>query len=552
MTNADHPLQRYKIGKKIGTGGMASVFLAHDTVLKRDVALKMVHPHLLHQQETLRRFSNEAQAIATLSHENIVRIFDFGETRSRPFIVMEYVEGITLEALIAREGTIPPFAVIEIALQILSGLACAHENGICHRDIKPGNIMIDIAGRLRITDFGIAYFVNAESVTMTGSFIGSPHYVSPEQVSNSPVRATTDIFSLGIVLYQCCTGCIPFNAETPHGVIHAILTEDPPDLQANNRPVLFCLAECIEWFLTKDPARRPGADEAAARLRKICTEETVAAGRERLSRFIADSPEERLREGEELFALYRKKACDAMAAHRPAEGFRSFEQASRFGTLSGEDEKLMKKMSRRKLIRGRIALAGTVVTGIVLVLVCIAGAVRSMRSGKVTEESDPQMDRITTAGDLRLPSPENGVIGPDTIPAVPAPVIENTENPLHPASDRTVYGREKKPGATLVREETVPAVTPSDSPADRQANHFPPAGFLRLLTNPPWVTIYIDGVERGMTPKVSVVPLACGRHILRLAKRQFSEWTDTVVVAAAETTLVRIRLLSLEEETRAP
>ncbi len=155
------------------------MFLADDTSLKREVAVKMLHPHLLQNEKTIKRFTNEARTVAALSHENIIKIFDFGGAGLRPFIVMEYVKGITLQELIDRHITLPDIITIEIALQTLSGLICAHEKGIYHRDIKPGNILIDYKGLVKITDFGIAFLVNEESLTLTGSFLGSPHYTSP-------------------------------------------------------------------------------------------------------------------------------------------------------------------------------------------------------------------------------------------------------------------------------------------------------------------------------------------------------------------------------------
>ncbi len=181
---------------------MASVFLATDTKLDSQVALKKIHPHLLNQKETIIRFTNEAKAIAQLSHENIIKIFDYGGSDSQPFLVMEYVNGTTLQKILENHNRLPDLVTAEIAFQVASGLLCAHNRGIFHRDIKPANILFSDDGYLRITDFGIAYLVNSESITMTGAFLGSPHYISPEQAEGRKVKGTTDIFSLGIILYQ--------------------------------------------------------------------------------------------------------------------------------------------------------------------------------------------------------------------------------------------------------------------------------------------------------------------------------------------------------------
>ncbi|MBN1759521.1 MAG: serine/threonine protein kinase [Chitinispirillaceae bacterium] len=519
---------------------MASVFLAHDTVLGRDIALKMVHPHLLHQPETLKRFSNEAQAIATLSHEHIIRIFDYGEVGSRPFIVMEYVDGITLEDLIEREGILPPVTIIEIALQILSGLRCAHEKGIYHRDIKPANIIIAADGNLRITDFGIAYLVNAESVTMTGSFIGSPHYISPEQVSNKPVTGTTDIFSLGIVLYRCCTGIMPFYADTPHGVIHAVLTGSPPEPPAGAHGLLLGLIDCIEWFLIKDPAMRPGANEAIARLAGLYKDLSVSTGEKRLAAFVHNPTTERVAETEALFNHFRDNARQSIKARRFAEGMRLFEQASRFGTVSVEDRKVLERIERRSKV-----LRGLLVAAIALPVAAVVLGVLFFAVGK------PERDHQATNGE-RIP----GSV-PDTVVPIIEKKKENASDtitmiPLSQHAAVTALAARRDTFAAGIHNRT-PENTPyhpvkaskkpeKDTLIDRSVT--PGTGFIRCVTNPPWVAVVVDGIERGTTPTVGVIPLSSGRHELKLIKRMFGEWTDSVEVAAAETTLVRVRLKS--------
>lgn len=523
---------------------MASVFLAFDTVLGREVALKMVHPHLLHLPETLRRFSNEAQAIATLSHEHIVGIYDYGEYRSRPFIVMEYINGVTLEELIEREGAVPPLAAIAIALQICSGLLCAHEKGIYHRDIKPANIIVDTGGSLRITDFGIAYLVNNDSVTVTGSFIGSPHYISPEQVSNRPVEGTTDIFSLGILLYRCCTGELPFCADTPHGVIHAICTADPPDPLVSNSHILFDLVDCVEWFLTKDPAQRPGAKSAFYRLHKLSDNLGLGTGKERLAAFIANGGAERTEEEQALHELFRNRAHEAIKQRRFANALRLFEQAARFGKLPPEDRKRIRAITRRT-VAVRTAATGTAmfagVAAVVLLLLTINGK---------REQRDP-----TPVAEIR------------TVPAIRTDTFSVVDNRLVPQlSDSS--------GGTHAAAVTAPSPHPVQHPkmvtldagntkvlsmhdsagvsAGRDPDTLHRPGFLHCVTNPPWVRIIVDGIERGVTPTVAVVPLTGGRHAVRLMKRQFRDWIDSVDIVPAETTSVRIRLEVPGKEAEGP
>ncbi|MBN1576349.1 MAG: serine/threonine protein kinase [Chitinispirillaceae bacterium] len=541
--NLDNSLLRYKIRKKIGTGGMASVFLANDTLLNREVALKMVHPHLLHHPETMKRFANEARAIAALSHENIIKIFDFGEARSRPFLVMEYINGITLEALIAREGTIPNIVTIEIALQVLSGLICAHEKGVYHRDIKPGNILVDDRGCLHITDFGIAYLVNSESVTLTGSFLGSPHYISPEQVSNKTVSGTTDVFSLGIVLYQCLTGTAPFYADTPHGVINAILTVDPPCPGVKNSRILFWLSDIIESCLIKDSSKRPGSRELFIRLESTCRTESIRTGKDRIAAFVNNRAAARAAEVTEIFTLYRESALTALRRRHTATALRSFEQASLFGTLAASDRKLIDRVTRQSFIRRSIMIGSAAVLGTVLLILTAAFIFKlTLRSPRLP--ADPAMPQpIKTVGrdDVKPPSVPNRQL-PFVIP------IDTGSSASGSGAAATKNRRSFSPRAAEPSSPQPDKGTPAahDAPAP------PPAGFFKCFTNPPWVTIYIDDIERGTTPTLSAVPLSPGKHVLRLVKQQFAVIKDTVDIVPAETVLVRIRLTPERTEAVTP
>src|SRR5512136_2994196 len=206
-------VSHYRIIEKIGAGGMGDVYLAEDTELNRQVALKFLPLHLCQDAECRARFKREAQAAAKLDHPNIVSVFEVGEFQGRPFFSMQHVEGHSLKEVIAGK-TMPLDRVIEIGIQICDGLQAAHEQGITHRDIKPSNILIDSHGRARIVDFGLASVLGSEQLTKTGSTLGTIGYMSPEQVKGERVDHRTDLFSLGVVLYELITGHAPFKAET--------------------------------------------------------------------------------------------------------------------------------------------------------------------------------------------------------------------------------------------------------------------------------------------------------------------------------------------------
>ena len=210
---------RYRIVKPLGSGGMADVFLAHDDVLDRDVALKVMSARYASDEEFVERFKREAQSAAALSHPNIVSIFDRGEAEEGTYyIAMEYLPGGTLKDRILKRGALPPRTAAAVALQIAEALCAAHERDVVHRDIKPHNILITGAGDVKVTDFGIARAASSSTMTRTGHILGTAHYISPEQAMGEPVGPASDLYSLGVVLYEMLTGELPFDADTPLGI----------------------------------------------------------------------------------------------------------------------------------------------------------------------------------------------------------------------------------------------------------------------------------------------------------------------------------------------
>jgi class 3 adenylate cyclase/tRNA A-37 threonylcarbamoyl transferase component Bud32 len=212
---------RYRLIKRIGSGGMADVYLAYDEVLEREVAFKVLDRKHAENREAVERFRREAKSAASLSHDpNIVAIHDRGETQDGTYyLVMEYMEGGTLEDLIQQEGSLSPERATEVALQVAKALHVAHERGVIHRDIKPQNIILSKTGEAKVADFGIARAATATTMTQAGSVIGSVHYISPEQALGEPATPKSDLYSLGVVLYEMLTGELPYDAETPAGVV---------------------------------------------------------------------------------------------------------------------------------------------------------------------------------------------------------------------------------------------------------------------------------------------------------------------------------------------
>lgn len=248
---------RYKILDKIGSGGMANVYLAEDLILEREVAVKMMSLNFQEGEErdNLRRFQREALSTTELIHPNIVNIYDVGEGE-RPYIVMEYVNGMDLKKFIQENHPIPYNKVIKIMSQLLSGIAYAHANGIIHRDIKPHNILIDQEGTVKITDFGIAVALSQNSITQTNSILGSVQYISPEQARGNLVTKQSDIYSLGIVLYEMLTGTVPFEGESAVSVALKHFQAPIPSLREFDSRIPQPLENVVLKATAKEPKHR--------------------------------------------------------------------------------------------------------------------------------------------------------------------------------------------------------------------------------------------------------------------------------------------------------
>lgn len=247
---------RYQILETIGSGGMASVYKAYDVILNRNVAVKVLRPQFSDDDEFIRRFRREAQAATSLSHPNVVSIYDVGEEDDLYYIVMEYVEGPTLKQLIGQKGTISLTETVNIMKQISSAIAHAHENQIVHRDIKPHNILLSKKGEAKVTDFGIARAMASATITHTNTVMGSVHYLSPEQARGGIVNEKSDIYSLGIVLYEMLTGKVPFSGDTAVSIAIKHLQMDVPSPRQTNPTLPQSIENIVLKATTKDPFHR--------------------------------------------------------------------------------------------------------------------------------------------------------------------------------------------------------------------------------------------------------------------------------------------------------
>jgi serine/threonine-protein kinase len=277
---------RYRLDAQIGRGGMSTVYRAFDVVLERPVAIKLMHREIAADSDQLERFRREARSVAQLNHPHIVTVIDAGEESSAdgahpgsPYIVLEYVEGETLKDLIRREGPLEITQSIAYAIEISRALGAAHERHIVHRDVKPQNVLISAEGGAKITDFGIARTLTEEGLTMDGRVLGTTDYVSPEQALGQPVTGQSDLYSLGIVLYEMLTGAVPFRGDSPVAVAMKHVREDVPDVQALRPELSAATAAVLDRAVSKDVSRRyPDAASMARELEEVLAIETSRSG----------------------------------------------------------------------------------------------------------------------------------------------------------------------------------------------------------------------------------------------------------------------------------
>jgi eukaryotic-like serine/threonine-protein kinase len=270
---------RYRLESKLGSGGMSTVYLARDETLERWVAIKLLHREISDQPDQLERFRREARAVAQLSHPNVVAVIDAGEDGGFPFIVFEYVSGETLKQRIDRAGSLSLDEAAAYAIETGRGLAAAHAHKLVHRDVKPQNVLIDPEGRAKVTDFGIARSLESDGLTKTGRVLGTTDYVSPEQAMGHEVDARSDVYSLGVLLYEMLTGQPPFKAETVVGVAMKHVNDPMPDVQELRPDASAALARVVEKATQKDPrGRYPDMNAMLADLEAALEVEVARSG----------------------------------------------------------------------------------------------------------------------------------------------------------------------------------------------------------------------------------------------------------------------------------
>jgi serine/threonine-protein kinase len=271
--------ERFRLEEKIGAGGMSTVYRAFDETLERWVAIKLMHREISSDSDQLERFRREARAVASLNHPHVVTVIDFGEDDDHPYIVFEYVEGENLKDRLRRAGRLPVPEAVAYAIEIGRALECAHSNKLVHRDVKPQNVLIDAEGRAKVTDFGIARSLEAEGLTATGRVLGTTDYVAPEQALGEETTAQSDVYSLGICLFEMLTGDVPYKAESQVAVAMKHVKDPLPDIRMRRPEISAALASVVEIACSKETVNRyKSAHEMVHELEQALVIETSRSG----------------------------------------------------------------------------------------------------------------------------------------------------------------------------------------------------------------------------------------------------------------------------------
>ncbi|ETY74541.1 Stk1 family PASTA domain-containing Ser/Thr kinase [Lactiplantibacillus fabifermentans] len=364
---------RYRIVRSLGEGGMANVYLAHDLILDRDVAVKLLRLDLRDDPKTIKRFQREALATTELVHPHIVSLYDVGEENGMQYLVMEYVKGMDLKNYIKKNFPLPLQQVIDIMEQILSAVATAHAHNIIHRDLKPQNILIDEQGNAKITDFGIAVALSEHSMTQTNTILGSVHYLSPEQARGSMATKQSDIYSLGIILYEMLTGSVPFKGETAVSIALKHFQNEIPSVRDFDSAIPQALENVVLQATAKDPRDRYATVEDMAN--DLLT--TLSSTRVGEKRFVPDdlgNDETKIMPSAEIAAAIDAhrdlEKTQAMPKSQPAPATSTATQPTTAPTSAPDPEPLpTRSWSKRHPLRRRLIIIGAIV---VLFLIAIA------------------------------------------------------------------------------------------------------------------------------------------------------------------------------------
>jgi serine/threonine protein kinase len=540
-------IKDYEIKELIATGGMAAIYKALQRPSGQTVAIKILHGHLAQDKDFITRFEREARAAADLKHENIIDILDYGHAEGVYYISMQYVDGKSLKELINSTKFIPHEIALAIVYEICQGIEHAHQKGVVHRDIKPANILVNKEGNVKITDFGLAQAQDLTSITVTGAIVGTPAYMSPEQAAGKRIDIRSDIFSLGVVIYEMVTGTKPFQGDSYSSVIHAILTIPAPRPIETNPILSPKISRIIERMLDKDMDKRyQNIDQVSDDIYSYFKSQSIEVPHKQISTFINDPQrisQNMIQEAKEtyfkrgLYYLSRGKANldDAIDAFTKVQYLDPADEQAKnhLATLRRKKKVAAPAKPKRVRIQKRNSMfkfAGII--GAILVIVVFAAALyRNYRNHEVpsTEYGYLSIDSKPTAAAVYLDDQELESNTPVVLDSIAAGehVIEVRKRGYQPYRQNI----EIKTGDTLsinsrlIREVATVAT-----------------GKLAITSTPSGAKVIIDGTDTGLKTPCTVEKLSAGRHKIRLTKNGYQTKDITRTVQSDETTRVSLNL----------
>jgi eukaryotic-like serine/threonine-protein kinase len=485
-------LGRYELLEQVGSGGMAVVYRGRDTALDREVAVKLLHPHLASAPESRARFSREARAVARLSHPGIVEIYDYaGDAAVESYLVTEFIRGRTLRVYAAEVGFGWPELAILFGRSLADALVHAHSAGVIHRDLKPENVLVHEGDppAVKLADFGIARILASEErMTMTGALVGSPHHMAPEIVEGRDADARSDVFSLGTILYWLATGRLPFAASNPTAILRRVLEGDFDDPRLPEPRVPDALAALVTRCLQVDPAERPAsAAEIRDALDRLLADVGVERPGEELLAFLRDPPAYKAAFPARAVAALSRHADAALAAGQSARALADYNRILAFDPENGEVPRKLARLARRRRVRRLAAWTGGAVAALALVGAAAAVLLRPRGDGAPPPDGGaaPVMTPATAGASPREPAPR------------PAP----EPPPVEPPAPRLP--------AVAPRPETVP--TPSAHPSDSHAR-----AVLSVHVRPYAQRALLDGVEVARGEQTVRFDLGPGPHVIQI------------------------------------
>ncbi|HET9157915.1 MAG TPA: serine/threonine-protein kinase [Myxococcaceae bacterium] len=528
-------LGRYRLLEPLGSGGMSVVYRGVDTSLHREVAVKVLHPHLARQQEARARLAREARAVARLQHPNILEVFDFADpSTEEAFLVTELVRGETLKSFAERERLFPPELAALVIQQLARALGHAHEAGVIHRDLKPENVMVRDDGVLKLMDFGIARVLDpGERMTVTGALVGSPAYMAPEVIDGEPATAESDVFSLGTLLYWLWTGTLPFAAPSTPATLKRILAGTYEDPRGVCPAISDALVTVLDTCLAHDPVDRyASARELEQALSQALDDLGLTDGETILGAFFSDPAATRAALVQRLVAALLSKGAEEAAAGRLPRALARVDQALALEPEAPAARALLDRL-QSSLRRGRTRRRAAAIAGGTLVVAALAVGVTAVV--RIRAASFRDAEPVAAPGSAVL----SAVTAPSRPgPAVAAPVVPaSVENPAAPAQDGVL------PGAAPTSEGN------AESPPRSVRSTSRPAVVRYQVLVRPYGSLQVDD-ERKSSEALSIHSLALspGRHVLRVS----CQWCEDqvvpidVVAGKPETLAIPARLKAAE------